>query len=304
MLLRFRADRRALFWALILFPALPVAVFVEPALGPWLLPIALYLAYCSGVLLHNHNHTPVFRSKRLNSWYSAWLSFFYGAPAFCWIPTHNQNHHRYLNGPGDATRTHDLSPRDTVLGVLLYPTRSAVAQFPAIVSYVRRAWHDHPARFRQIAPECVVLIGGHLGLGAFAVSHFGWQRGLSVYACALGIPALSAAWSMMFTNYVQHVGCDPTSADDHSRNFVSRWMNWFVFDAGYHTVHHEHPGTHWSEYPELHAARASLIAPHLNPASVFGYSFETYLLGRRNRGDARSLTETDCDMARMSEIAR
>ncbi len=113
MLLRFNADRRTLVWALLLFPALPTLSYLRPALAPWLLPFALYLAYCSGVLAHNHNHTPVFRSKRLNSLYSAWLSFFYGCPLFVWVPTHNQNHHRYLDGPGDATRSALHAPRDT-----------------------------------------------------------------------------------------------------------------------------------------------------------------------------------------------
>src|SRR6187431_2061001 len=98
MLLRFNADRRTLFWALILFPALPALSYTRPELAPWLLPLSLYLAYCSGVLSHNHNHAPVFRGRRLNSLYSAWLSFFYGCPLFVWVPTHNQNHHRYLGG--------------------------------------------------------------------------------------------------------------------------------------------------------------------------------------------------------------
>lgn len=303
MLLRFRADRRALFWSLILFPALPIAVFLKPALGPWLLPVALYLAYCSGVLIHNHNHTPTFRNKRLNSAYSAWLSFFYGAPAFAWIPTHNQNHHRHLNGPGDATRTSELAPRDTLLAALAYPTRSAIAQWPAIVSYVKRARASNAARFRQIVLETVAVVGGHALLAALAIARFGWVSGAWVYAWALGIPALSAAWSMMFTNYVQHVGCDDRSADDHSRNFVSRWLNWLVFDAGYHTVHHEHAGTHWSEYRALHAARAHRISPHLNQGSIFGYCIETYLLRAPTR-DARTPTETDCDMPPVSQIAR
>ena len=72
-----------------------------------------------------------------------------------------------------------------------------------------------------------------------------------------------------------------------------------VFDAGYHTVHHEHPSSHWSSYPELHAARASRILPHLNQSTLLGYCFETYLLGssrhRSGCAGARGLSETDCD---------
>ncbi|MEO8916551.1 MAG: fatty acid desaturase [Polyangiaceae bacterium] len=276
MQLRNISDRRALLWALGLFPALPALSYLRPELAPGLLPIALYLAYCSGVLAHNHNHAPVFRSKRMNSLYSAWLSFFYGCPLFVWVPTHNQNHHRYLDGPGDATQTAALAPRDSSWAALSYPTRSAIAQWPAIWQYARAARQNKPARFRQILLETLTVLVGHGAVATFAVVHYGLSRGAVLYACAFGIPALFAAWAMMFTNYVQHVGCDPASPENHSRNFVSRWTNWLLFDAGYHTVHHEHAGTHWSRYPALHAARASRIDPALNQATIFGYCLRKY----------------------------
>lgn len=278
MQLRFIADRRTLFWALILFPALPALSYARPELAPWLLPVALYLAYCSGVLAHYHNHSPVFRSKRANSLYSAWLSFFYGCPLFVWIPTHNQNHHRYVDGPGDATRTTELGASDSLWAVLAYPTRSGFAQTPAIWRYAQDARAHHPARFRQIVLETATVVLGHAFAAALAVVLYGVGRGAVLYALSIGVPALSAAWSMMFTNYLQHVDCDHTSADDHSRNFISRWMNWLVFDAGYHTVHHEHAGTHWSAYPELHAARAQRIAPHLNQGDLLSFFFRRYFL--------------------------
>lgn len=319
MQLRFIADRRTLFWALILFPALPALSYARPALAPWLLPLSLYLAYCSGVLAHYHNHAPVFRSKRLNSLYSAWLSFFYGCPLFVWIPTHNQNHHRYVDGPGDATRTSQLSPTDSLWAVLTYPTRSGIAQMPAIWRYARDARAHHPARFRQIVLETATVVLGHTAAAALALSRYGFGRGTLLYACAFGIPALSAAWSMMFTNYLQHVGCDHASDDDHSRNFVSGWMNWLVFDAGYHTVHHEHAGSHWSAYPALHAARAARITPRLNERTLLGFFVRRYLLNTRAARagvahhdvlgapaamhGARALSETDCDSGNGRDFA-
>ncbi len=301
MLLRFNADRRALVWALLLFPALPALSYVRPELAPCLLPLGLYLAYCSGVLAHNHNHTPVFRSKRWNSLYSAWLSFFYGCPLFVWVPTHNQNHHRYLDGPGDATRTSAHAPRDSLWAALSYPTRSAFAQAPAIWQYALAARSRNPARFRQILFETLSVVLGQGAALALAVSCYGLAAGAWLYACAFGIPAGFAAWAMMFTNYLQHVGCDHASPDDHSRNFVSRSLNWLVFEAGYHTVHHEHPGLHWSAYPALHAWRAARIAPHLNQGSILRYCLDRYLFRRAlHTAEARSAmasapSETDCD---------
>jgi beta-carotene hydroxylase len=99
-----------------------------------------------------------------------------------------------------------------------------------------------------------------------------------VYLATLGLPALLATYFMMFTNYMQHIDCDPSSKDDHSRNFTSPFWNWFVFENGLHTVHHEHPGVHWSRLRALHDARAHRIDPRLNVGSIFEYLVRQYLM--------------------------
>jgi fatty acid desaturase len=280
-----------------LFPALPVCVFMRPALGPWLLPAAFYLAYCAGVLTHNHQHAPIFEGKHVNAAYAAWLSFFYGCPVFVWLPTHNQNHHRYLDGPGDMARTSQYASGDTLWTALSYPTRSAIAQAPRIWAYVAKQRARGGRQYRQIWLETAALTLGHMAALGFAVWLYGARRGAFTYAFAVGIPALFAAWSMMFTNYVQHVGCDSTSVDDHSRNFVSPWLNWLVFHAGYHTVHHEHATAHWSTYPALHSTRAQRIAPVLNQQSIFAYCWTTYVRS------AAARTDLALDNGSKSEIA-
>ncbi len=93
------------------------------------------------------------------------------------------------------------------------------------------------------------------------------------------IPALFAAWSMIFINYIQHVHCDPWSDHNHSRNFVSKLGNFLVFNNGYHTAHHESAGLHWSKLPAAHAKIAHLIDPELNQNSIFGFCLKAYLLG-------------------------
>jgi beta-carotene hydroxylase len=288
MLPRFREDYRSLFWAFVLFPSVPLIALLDPSLAPWLLVPSLYLAYCAGVLAHNHNHCPTFRGARANAFYSAWLSVFYGCPLFVWIPTHNRNHHRYLNGEGDATRTTRHSAKNTLFSALTYPLASSRWQWPAIASYVRDARRDSPRRFRSVVLESAALAVAQLGLLALAIALHGPGVGGLTYALAAGVPALLSPSFMMFTNYVQHVDCDPASPDDHSRNFVSPLWNWFVFDAGYHTVHHEHPGTHWSRYAALHRERASRIDPRLNQPSVFAYCFSSYVLGAFRRGTERT----------------
>jgi beta-carotene hydroxylase len=277
MHLRFSEDRRTLFWAFVLFPLVPALAYARPELTLWLLPLALYNSYCSGVLTHNHNHCPTFIGRRANVAYGAWLSLFYGFPIFSWIPTHNQNHHRYVDGEGDETRTTRHSPENTLLAALTYPIASARYQLPAVLGYARESFRRHPGRRRRILFECAALVFGQLALFALAVGLHGPRAGAFVYFFSVGLPALLATYFMMFTNYVQHVDCDPTSPDDHSRNFTSRFWNWFVFENGLHTVHHEHPGVHWSRLRPLHDARARRIDPRLNLPSVFAYVFRQYV---------------------------
>ncbi len=276
MQLRFAEDRRVLFCALILFPLVPALSVLRPALLPWLVPLAFYVSYLSGVLSHNHNHLGVFRGKTANALYGAWLSIFYGMPLFAWVPTHNQNHHQELNGDADASRT-GLAGPDSLRALLSYPLVCTRYQLPLVLRYARDAFRHHPARFRRIVLQTTALVIGHALVAGIAVALHGPKLGLAAYAVSLGVPALLAPYWMMLTNYLQHVGCDPKSKDDHSRNFTSTWLNYFVFENGLHTVHHEHPGTHWSRLRELHDARAARMDPRLNERSIHGFVWKAYL---------------------------
>jgi beta-carotene hydroxylase len=278
-ILQNQADRRSLFWSLGLFPVPLVVAFLKPELTLWLLPLTVYLAFCAGVLTHYHNHAGVFQSRLLNRLYSVWLSVFYGFPIFSWIPTHNLNHHRYTNGPHDATSTFRSGKRDSLAELLYYPIRSSSWQLPAVLAYLRLVRTKRPADYRWAMAQVVGLALSNLALAASLVYLHGPRLGATAYGLALFVPAMFAPYSMMFINYLQHVGCDPMSPDNHSRNFIGRWENWLVFEAGLHTVHHEHPTTHWSEYPSLHAARERQLEPVLQQRNVFSFLFHRYLLG-------------------------
>jgi beta-carotene hydroxylase len=276
---RFAKDYRALVWTLIFFPLVPALGITLPALAPWLVPVALYLAYCSGVLTHNHLHCPVFGGRKANAAYAVWLSVFYGMPIFSWIPTHNQNHHRYLNSEKDATHTYRYSRENDLFTALSYPLLSGRWHLPLLVRFVSDARRRSPRLFRWLIAQGVAVPLAHGAVLGVAVAHHGLATGLPAYALMLGLPALLAPYFMMFTNYVQHVHCDPSSHSDHSRNFVAPWVNWFVFDAGYHTAHHEHPGLHWSKLADAHRARASAIDPALNEHSILSFCLKNYVLG-------------------------
>jgi beta-carotene hydroxylase len=276
MRLRFVEDRRTLLWAFVLFPLGPALALWRPSLLPWLVPLLLYCSYLSGVLTHNHNHCAVFQHRAANTAYSAWLSVFYGFPTFSWIPTHNQNHHRFRNGDGDMTATSRHAATDGLLAALTYPLASSRYQLPALIGFVRAAFRTRSGRASRIVLEGAALLAGHALVALFAVYLHGLALGALVYGVALGLPALLGTYWMMLTNYLQHVGCDAASPDNHSRNFVSPFWNWFVFDNGYHTVHHEQPGQHWSRYRALHHARAAQIAPELSSGTLLGFMLSRY----------------------------
>lgn len=281
MRLRVAADWRAVLWVFGLMPCAALAQYLRPGLAGWMLPVSMYLAYAAGVLAHNHNHCRVFVGKRANAAYSAALSFFYGYPTFAWIPTHNENHHRYVNREGDVTATWRLERRNTAWAAFVYFFYSASWQAPLTSAYLRRVRARSPRAWAWLLCQYVIVFGGHLAACAVAIRLHGLRTGALVYLSALGIPAAGALWGLMFTNYVQHVECDETSQWDHSRNFVSRWMNFLVFDNGFHTVHHQRAVLHWSQARAAHEAIADRIDPRLNESSIHGYCWKTYVLGVR-----------------------
>jgi beta-carotene hydroxylase len=84
---------------------------------------------------------------------------------------------------------------------------------------------------------------------------------------------------VLIFNYVQHVHADEESAINHSRNITGPVMNLFLFNNGFHTVHHDNPGMHWSKAPAAHAKIASQIDPSLNESSLWKFLIRVYVLG-------------------------
>ena len=276
--LRERADYRTLFYVFVLFPGVPLLQYWQPNLVGWLLPIGLYLGFCAGVLTHNQNHCPTFKNKTANAFYAAWLSVFYGYPTFGWIPTHNQNHHKYVNRPGDASITWRYSKQHNWTVAWTYFFVSSHFQGECIRDYLSKVRKQKPDQFRNIILQYVTVGGAHLAMLALAIVLHGWF-GLAVYGVAMLIPSLFSLWSMFFINYIQHVHCDPWSRYNHSRNFVGKFANWLVFNNGLHAAHHEQAGLHWSKLWQVHDRLAPNIHPDLKQPSIFGFCFKSYVMG-------------------------
>jgi len=285
-MLRHSADWRTALWAFVLFPAMALVPYVDPGVlrigghfAPWLLPLGLYFGFCAGVFSHNHNHCPMFKSRSMNAFYSAWLSVFYFYPTWVWIPSHNLNHHKYVNRAGDATITWRYSKKNTLFTSSTYYFVSAAWQKPVLDEYFAKARASNPKLFRQIIIQMVTVFGAHASLLALGFALYGWKLGALVYTVGVLVPALFANYSMIFINYIQHVHTDPWSEHNHSRNFVSKLGNWLVFNNGFHGAHHESAGLHWSKLPAAHAKIDAFIDPALKEASLGGYIFRAYILG-------------------------
>ena len=159
-----------------------------------------------------------------------------------------------------------------------FPFIAAVFQSTPTNEYIRKARSTKPALFWEIIRQYVVFVGIHVALIGLAVGLYGWHRGFRLWLLMFALPAVFALWTIMFFNYIQHVHTDPWSEHNHSRTFTGPVLNFFLFNNGFHTAHHETPGANWSALPALHAKVASQIHPELCQKDFAAWCVRSYLL--------------------------
>lgn len=231
--------------------------------------IYLHFAVSVAVMTHNHCHINIWKIKTLNVLTDWWLTVFYGLPVFVWIPTHNRNHHRYNNREGDVTRTYRHSENNDLVSFVVYPTVSGRHQMKeSIIPYMKDLKSKNPKQYTENWMQIAVLL---LWMIVFFV--WNWKKAILFVL----IPQQVSQIVVIVFNYVQHVHTDEESDYNHSRNFWG--VNPFLFNNGYHTIHHERAALHWSEAPEAHKTIAHLIDPSLNEKSFYLYVLRTYVLG-------------------------
>jgi beta-carotene hydroxylase len=277
MQLRRSADVRTVLWVAFA-AAMMVLQFAQPQTILYILPLTCYLGIACGSIAHNHNHCPTFVSRRANNAFGHVLTLFYGYPTLMWIPTHNINHHRLVNRPGDATITWRYTNRHNLFIALTYFFVSSYFQSEPIQRYIGRARLRNRSLFARIMFQYICW-GGFLSFTlvlAIVLHHV--KTGLFVWFFAVIVPALCSLSMIMFFNYIQHVHADAWSEHDHSRNFTGNIFNFLFFNTGYHTAHHEHSGLHWSFLPSAHAKIAHSIDPRLIETNLLWFFFRQYVL--------------------------
>lgn len=230
----------------------------------------LFMAVSVAVMAHNHNHLPMWKKKFMNVLTDNWLTVFYGFPVFAWIPTHNANHHKYVNTDPDYTKTWRFTERNNLFTVLTYPSVSGFFQQSVVMTHFKETFGRNKQKFILYSLQFIVLISWIVGAFYFG----GWEKAV-IYVV---LPQQFSLFSVLLFNYVQHVHADEESKYNSSRNFTGI-LNAMLFNNGLHTIHHLHPTLHWSESPEEHAKIEHLIDDSLIESSFWGYLFKSYILG-------------------------
>ncbi|MFN0048693.1 MAG: fatty acid desaturase family protein [Cytophagales bacterium] len=265
-MLKYKADYRSIAYILV-----TIAVFAYQwtnGFSWWIYIIYLHLSVAASVMTHNHTHINMWNSKPLNVFTDWCLTVFFGVPVFTWIPTHNRNHHRFNNKEGDSSITYRHTEENHFMSALSYPSVSGFHQMTqSIIPYMKQLKLNDKKTYYEYIAQIVVLA---IWIVSFVV--LDWQKAL-IYVI---IPQQFSQFSVFIFNYVQHVHANEESRWDHSRNFL--WVNAFLFNNGYHTMHHERANIHWSELPKFHKEIAHNINPALIEKSFWGYIIKTYVL--------------------------
>ena len=230
----------------------------------------LFMSISVAVMAHNHNHLPMWKSKIMNILTDNWLTVFYGFPVFAWIPTHNANHHKFVNKEPDYTRTWRFTERNNLFTVLTYPSVSGFFQQSVVMNHFKETFSRNKYKFFLYGLQFVVLISWIAG--AFIIG--GWEKAL-IYVV---LPQQLSLFSVLLFNYVQHVHADEETKYNSSRNFTGI-LNILLFNNGLHTIHHIHPTIHWSETPQEHAKIEHLIDDSLIESSFWYFLYKSYILG-------------------------
>jgi len=247
-------------------------VFVPWCQNPVFFLAACWLSFLNAVVIHNHMHQGIFHSRALNKAWRCVLSFGALYPASSNIPAHNLVHHHFEDdGQPDWADSSHVSFRWNLLNLLHFPNVAGPNTFAGLKRWM--ATTHQPGFGRQLAFELVFAFGLTLALMM-------WDFWATLFFVVL--PQVYGARCILRINLIQHDRTDIASEWNHSRNFVGRAFNWVMCNNGYHTIHHNRAGLHWSELARAHEREVvPRMDSSLDERSMLGYLLRTYGLGLR-----------------------
>src|SRR6478752_196474 len=284
--MRYRADWRTLAFIGTYFGLVAVG-YLLPWSTSWFVLVPLVVATASfsffcAVATHNTLHSPIFRGRLANKVMQCVLTVTYGHPVSAYVPGHNLSHHQHTQTRMDVMRTTKVRFKWNLLNAIFFMPTVALAIMPTDARFAKTMKARNPRWYKQLRIEWAC----YFVYVAFLLA-LDWKKFL-IFGV---IPHQYAAWGIITMNLLQHDGTDQNSKYNHSRNFVGSVVNWFTFNNGYHSIHHDHPALHWSLLPKAHAEQ---IAPHIHPAleqkSLVGYCFRTFFWpGKRLNYDGTAM---------------
>src|SRR5690606_32031812 len=140
-------------------PLVMASQYIWPELIGYVTVLSLYFGVSAAVIAHNHNHSPTFANKRVNEFFGGVLAIFYSYPTFAWIPTHNLNHHKLVNKPGDATITWRYTNKHNFLVAATYFFVSSYFHNGPIDEFIARAKGRNPSQYRRIIGQYLLVYG-------------------------------------------------------------------------------------------------------------------------------------------------
>lgn len=220
-----------------------------PAATNWFLALPLIAALSLlnfsltiGVL-HMHTHRPLFVSRRLNRLVDVLCSMPCMLTAAEMREVHVLNHHRFNDGPGDVTSTagHERGLAAVQYWVSYGTTVKlhSLRMFfgPAGSSKGRRQRRNQFLRDSALVTAVIAAVALYCDTTAF----------LLFYVVPLALIHVNIGYFAWLTHAPARDFADDPSK---SMNTVGNWLNFCIFNQGYHSVHHRYPGIHWTQIPD------------------------------------------------------
>lgn len=219
-----------------------------PAAANWYLAVPLIglltlvnFSITIGVL-HMHAHRQLFTSRRVNRVIDVLCCMPATLTAADMREVHIINHHRFNDGPGDVTSTEGC---EQGLRAVWYWVRYA-----AIVKNhtVRTLFAANPSAGRRKRRHQFIL---DFTLVVALIMTTAWVTDTARFALFYGIPFIVTQVNSGYFAWLTHAPARSFEDDpSKSMNTVGNWLNFWIFNQGYHSVHHRYPGVHWSQIPD------------------------------------------------------
>lgn len=237
--------RRSALMTAILLPMAMVIFLLPPKIiallaVPYIGFVFLSFGGRFGLMLHAVGHRPIFKRKfRFVQNYIPWvLGPFLGHTPTSFAAHHMWMHHAENNMLGDGSSTLPYQ-RDRFSHFLHYFFRFFLMGPVHLSRYLSLRGR------RRIATRFLLGEAAWYLMAAFAL-YLNWAAALLVFI----LPMLMMRWLMMAGNWGQHAFidlADPDNGFKNSHNLTNTGYNHKAYNDGYHIVHHNKPGMHWTE---------------------------------------------------------